>query len=169
MCVCLLWQRAIHALSVSTSTRANTIAEFGNRQSRDRQLPKAVVSPNLFHCQTFCFSSLFLRAILGMPLWNGRSLRRNLALLCFILLFFYFSGRFVSRNTPPIVDDTFDTLDYVRPQGHQEMRPDGTLQVEWQQRDDPIDKESRIRMIDRKYCGRDRCRFMLPVAITEQG
>jgi hypothetical protein len=34
----------------------------------------------------------------------------------------------------------------------------------------PINKEdSLFKQIDRKYCGSDRCRFILPVVITEQG
>ena len=29
--------------------------------------------------------------------------------------------------------------------------------------------EIRYKQIDQKYCGQDRCKFLLPVAITEQG
>lgn len=31
-----------------------------------------------------------------------------------------------------------------------------------------VDKEE-LKRIDRAYCGRDRCKFILPIVITEQG
>jgi hypothetical protein len=32
-----------------------------------------------------------------------------------------------------------------------------------------LEREERLKEIDRRFCGRDRCRFVLPVVITEQG
>jgi hypothetical protein len=85
-------------------------------------------------------------------------------------------------------DDTGSfSFEYNRPPDHGQVRLDGQLKIvlpsthdtdtstpdsPLAQKQQPVDAPSyasTIQGINQKYCGMDQCRFMLPIAITEQG
>jgi hypothetical protein len=92
------------------------------------------------------------------------------ALLC-IAIFFFVSLNITKPPTTtyppptrPIVDDEDTIVEYIKPEDHErleDIRIDTTREEET--------AENQRNLIDRKYCGRDHCRFLLPITITEQG
>ncbi|KAH8556385.1 hypothetical protein BGW37DRAFT_472296 [Umbelopsis sp. PMI_123] len=91
------------------------------------------------------------------------------ALLC-IAIFFFVSLNITKPPTTtyppptrPIVDDEDTIVEYIKPEDHErleDIRIDTTREEET--------AENQRKLIDRKYCGRDHCRFLLPITITEQ-
>ncbi|KAI8330739.1 hypothetical protein BC941DRAFT_361183 [Chlamydoabsidia padenii] len=85
-----------------------------------------------------------------------------------------------------MTDDDTETVafDYIRPLDHGQDRVDAQLEITLQspittdkslssppQQQPPFDSSdytTNIKRINLKYCGADQCRFMLPIAITEQ-
>lgn len=110
-----------------------------------------------------------------MPLVPQRSLRRYIVLLFIVAILLYYI--LFSRHSPSPSSSAADQLsserpnlasEYIKPEQHGTGQLETVLQVDralLQQRE----REARRRQIDLKYCGRDRCQFVLPVAITEQG
>ncbi|KAI9318630.1 hypothetical protein BX666DRAFT_1929848 [Dichotomocladium elegans] len=103
-----------------------------------------------------------------MTLRSGRPIQRYILILFILSLFVYYSGHQLGQTVTLAPGEQPDThLDYVKPNGHELNKQDSFLEVDRElirQRE----REAIRRQIDLKYCGRDRCRFMLPVAITEQ-
>ncbi|CDH56897.1 hypothetical protein RO3G_11163 [Lichtheimia corymbifera JMRC:FSU:9682] len=109
-----------------------------------------------------------------MPLVPQRSLRRYIVLLFIVAILLYYI--LFSRHSPSPSSSAADQLsserpnlasEYIKPEQHGTGQLETVLQVDralLQQRE----REARRRQIDLKYCGRDRCQFVLPVAITEQ-
>lgn len=104
-----------------------------------------------------------------MALRNGRPTRRYIIILVILGLFVYYSGVHLGRNAePPKQDDQPSLPNYVRPNEHEMNRQDGFVEID-RELLEQREREARRRQIDQKFCGRDRCSFVLPVAITEQG
>lgn len=103
-----------------------------------------------------------------MSFRSGRPIQRYVLVLCVLLFFVLYSGHHLNLNAKQQdLDQSAVQLDYVKPNGEQ-VKQDTLLEIDRdliRQRE----REAMRRQIDRKYCGRDRCRFMLPIAITEQG
>ncbi|KAF7726879.1 hypothetical protein EC973_008386 [Apophysomyces ossiformis] len=97
-----------------------------------------------------------------------RVLSRRYLLLVILLVIVYYSGIFTSHTVAPSTPQSVETQvvsGYVKPEEHDEAKPDYIIDYGLQKR---IERETQRKRIDRKYCGRDRCQFVLPVAITEQ-
>lgn len=132
--------------------------------------------------QAILFSTLFVLHslvlpfhILQMPLIAQRSLRRYIVLLFIVAIVLYYLvlSRHSTSPSPSATDNLVSerpnlASEYVKPEQHDSGQLETTLHVDralLQQRE----REARRRQIDLKYCGRDRCQFVLPIAITEQG
>ncbi|KAI8077733.1 uncharacterized protein BX664DRAFT_318312 [Halteromyces radiatus] len=70
---------------------------------------------------------------------------------------------FGNTNHPLVADDGTVQFDYIRPLEHSQQRADGHLEITR-----PIPPPLTVQQINKKYCGYDQCRFILPIAITEQ-
>lgn len=103
-----------------------------------------------------------------MSFRSGRPIQRYVLVLCVLLFFVFYSGHHLNLNAKQKDLNQPDIqLDYVKPNG-EEVKQDTFLEIDRdliRQRE----RQAMRRQIDRKYCGRDQCRFMLPIAITEQG
>ncbi|KAI9494004.1 hypothetical protein BDB00DRAFT_820390 [Zychaea mexicana] len=140
--------------------------------------------PTLFPSPTFPLSlspSLYIPSLdtittVAMTFRSGRPIRRYVAMLCILAVFVYYSGIHLGRNSAYISSSPDATaaaaaqdgsMEYVKPKEHEVTKQDGYMQVDH----DLIKQRERQvmrRQIDQKYCGREQCRFMLPIAITEQ-
>ncbi|CDH58847.1 hypothetical protein RO3G_11163 [Lichtheimia corymbifera JMRC:FSU:9682] len=102
-----------------------------------------------------------------MSFRSGRPIQRYVLVLCVLLFFVFYSGHHLNLNAKQKDLNQPDIqLDYVKPNG-EEVKQDTFLEIDRdliRQRE----RQAMRRQIDRKYCGRDQCRFMLPIAITEQ-
>ena len=110
-----------------------------------------------------------------MPLLTQRYLRRYIILLFTVAIVLYYV--LFSRHSTLTSSSAADQLlseqpnfasEYIKPEQHGDGQLETILHVDralLQQRE----REARRRQIDLKYCGRDQCQFVLPVAITEQG
>jgi hypothetical protein len=92
------------------------------------------------------------------------------ALLC-IALFFFVSLNLGKPSTTaytpparPIVEEEDTTVEYVKPEDHELLED---IRIDTSREEETA--ENQRKLIDRKYCGRDNCRFLLPITITEQG
>ena len=107
----------------------------------------------------------------SMSFRSGKPIRRYVLVLFILALFVYYSGTHLGRNSAYIRGSSFDKHDgstYVRPKEHEVNQQDEFMEIDHdllKQRERQVMR----RQIDQKYCGRDHCRFMLPIAITEQG
>ncbi|KAI8335139.1 hypothetical protein BC941DRAFT_355683 [Chlamydoabsidia padenii] len=60
------------------------------------------------------------------------------------------------------IDGDGDGYGYIRPKEHEQERLNTDVKLE------SFNSLNNVRRINQKYCGADTCRFMLPIAITEQ-
>ncbi|KAI8581926.1 hypothetical protein K450DRAFT_229936 [Umbelopsis ramanniana AG] len=91
------------------------------------------------------------------------------ALLCIALFFFVSlnlgkpSTTAYTPPTRPIVVEEDITVEYVKPEDHELLED---IRIDTSREEETA--ENQRKLIDRKYCGRDNCRFLLPITITEQ-
>ncbi|KAI7866627.1 hypothetical protein BDF14DRAFT_1810848 [Spinellus fusiger] len=97
-----------------------------------------------------------------MAFRNGKPIQRYITALCFLFLFAYWSGTRL-RNTVTVEERVSD-LEYSQPIQHSQQ--DERVLKEIPIVTLPVDEQ--VATINRKYCGRDECRFVLPITITEQ-
>lgn len=91
------------------------------------------------------------------------------ALLC--LCVFFFVSLHVRKSEPPrpapVIPAAAEpdvNIDYVKPHDHENVED---IRIDTSREEETAENQRKV--IDRKYCGRDNCRFLLPVTITEQG
>ncbi|ORZ20604.1 hypothetical protein BCR42DRAFT_409134 [Absidia repens] len=117
-----------------------------------------------------------------MSFRSGRHTKRYIIILGIILIITYLSSLQVKTghgtSGPLVADDDVDPMafDYIRPLEHDQDRVDGQLEIipaapvalPEQKPSIPSSYAASIQRINQKYCGSSQCRFILPVAITEQ-
>jgi hypothetical protein len=129
-----------------------------------------------------------------MSFRSGRPTKRFIIIFGIILVIIFLSSLQVKTTSKTKLDtlvaddDTGSfSFEYNRPPDHGQVRLDGQLNVivpsphvtdtntpgaslaDKQQAVEVPSYVSTIQGINQKYCGADQCRFMLPIAITEQG
>lgn len=109
-----------------------------------------------------------------MSFRSGRPVRRYIIVLCILTLFVYFSGVHLGRNVPeePVSSSSFGNegaqIQYTRPETDYIDQQNVYLEID-RELIKKREREATRRQIDLKYCGHERCQFLLPIAITEQG
>lgn len=109
-----------------------------------------------------------------MTFRSGRSLKRYILILSILAIVIYFSSLQVRNLDTTITDDEDYTIsynnkiNYIPPPQRHNNHDINDIHLEISQSHTFL-TELAMKRIDRKYCGQDRCRFLLPVAITEQG
>jgi hypothetical protein len=93
------------------------------------------------------------------------------AFLCLAVFYFVFvnvnttPAHFEPSSPPPphvVLEEVH--VDYVKPHDHEDLED---IRIDTTREEETAEMQRKI--IDRKYCSQDNCRFLLPITITEQG
>lgn len=104
---------------------------------------------------------------------SRRPSRQHLLIAFICLSVFFFVTLHIGKSDSPTIRPKAPVIqaaepdvniDYVKPDDHENLED---IRIDTSREEET--SENQRKLIDRKYCGRDNCRFVLPITITEQG